>query len=129
MTCSAGRTGPTPVTQRQKFIDTLTYTASLRTRIETVDLDHRRSVLRSDMPKLIDERAEGQVIHFAAPQAYHTCQVQIFDANGRVSPAQFMTRFPLPVITTVADPLMASLQILAALAPMTRTLDAAGQSP
>ena len=66
------------------LIDILTYTACLRTWIETVNLDHFRSVLRGNMLKFLDEQAECQVIDLPAPEPRHTEKAQVLDANGIV---------------------------------------------
>ena len=128
MACAATRTGPRPVTKRQMFIDILTYTACLRARIETVNLDHFRPVLRSHMLKLLDERAEGEVVDLASPEPRHAEKIQVLDTNCIVSSAQFMTRLPLPVLPTVTDALMATLKVLPAFTTVIGTFLAARQS-
>lgn len=111
------------------FIDILTYTACFRTGIEPVNLDHFRPVLRSYMFKLPDERAEGEVIDLPAPEPSHTKKAQVLDADGRVPAAQLMARLPLPVVPTVTDALMATLQVFPAFTTVIGAFPTARQRP
>ncbi len=111
------------------LIDVLTYTASLRTGIEPVNLDHLCPVLRSYVLKLLDKRAEGEVIDLAPPQTCHAEKTQVLDADGIVPTTQVMARLPLPVVATVTDAFMATLQILSPPASMAGAFLAARQRP
>ena len=111
------------------LIDILTYTASLRACVETVDLNDLRTVLRSNMLKLLDKQTERKVVDFASPKPRHAHQVQVLDTDGAVPTAQLMARLPLPVVTTVADALMATLQVPPPPAAVVGAFLAAGQGP
>ena len=111
------------------LIDILTHTASLRTGIVPVNLDHLCAVLRSHMLKLLNERAEGEVIDLPSPESSHTEKAQVLNADGAVPAAQLMAHLPLPVVATVANALMATLQVHSPHLTMIGAFLATGQGP
>ena len=111
------------------LIDILTFTAGLRTRIETVNLDHLRPVFRGYVLEFLDKGAKSKVVDLPSPQPRHATKAQVLNAKGAVPAAQLMARLPLPVIATVTDTLMTSLKVLPPFAAMIGAFLAAGQSP
>ena len=92
------------------LIDILTYNTGLAAGIETVNLLDFATVFGCRMFKFLHERAEGEVRHLPAPQTGHPCQPQVLHAKHVVPPAKLVSEFPLPVITTVDDILVDTVQ-------------------
>ena len=111
------------------LIDILTHTASLRTRVEAVDLDYLRPVLRGHMLKLLDKCAKGKVIHLPPPKTCHAQKAQVLDADSRVPTAHLMACLPLPIVTTVANALVATIQVHSPHLTMIGAFLATGQGP
>ena len=63
------------------------------------------------MLQLLHKRAERQIVNLPAPEPRHTEKTQVFDTDGVIPLAELMARLPLPVVTAVADTLVATFQV------------------
>ena len=104
-------TDPPAVRQCQIGIDGSADVAGFAAGQPTINLYNDTAVLAGDPLQDLDELSVRKVGYLSTPQAFHSIQVQVLDANDSVLAYQFIRQLEKPIPPAVAYPRMDAFQI------------------
>ena len=126
---AAGCTGPDPITERDMLVDVSTRGTQCGTRKPAATCCTNVPVLAATWCRMSDEAGKAQVRHLAAPQGFHALQVQGFQADDVVLPAQVVRQLPVKRLADMGHPAMDPRQVLVGLVAIARAFLLAGELP
>ena len=120
---------PFPLIQAEMGDTVAAEAAGLACCLPAADLDYADALCAGDVLQDGDKLRKSQVRHFAAPQALHTVQVEVLDADDGEFVGQLVSQFEEPVAPAVTNLLVHPVQVPAGAFPVVAALLTPGKLP